>query len=225
MQPNAPANPTPPGNVTVKIPGPDGTLRTISATPQEAYRAAVTQRDEVSDQVSSLVDKRDDVAQELSQAPAAVEPGLRTRLAELDQQVLVAERALAQANERVAQLAGVPGAIVERSTPPRDNSGEIASMMIAGSVALLFPIAIAYARRMWRRAAVPPAPAVPPELVERMGRIEQAVDAVAIEIERMSEGQRFVTRLLADESRAIPGGAAAPVAVPARDAVPLRPER
>jgi hypothetical protein len=31
---------------------------------------------------------------------------------------------------------------------------------------------------------------------ERLQRIEQAVDAMAIEIERISEGQRFTTRLL-----------------------------
>jgi hypothetical protein len=33
---------------------------------------------------------------------------------------------------------------------------------------------------------------------ERLERIEQAIEAVAIEVERISEGQRFTTRLLAD---------------------------
>jgi hypothetical protein len=33
---------------------------------------------------------------------------------------------------------------------------------------------------------------------ERLERIEQAVDAIALEVERMSEGQRFTTRLLAE---------------------------
>jgi hypothetical protein len=32
----------------------------------------------------------------------------------------------------------------------------------------------------------------------RIERIEHAVDAIAIEIERISEGQRFTTRLLSD---------------------------
>ena len=32
----------------------------------------------------------------------------------------------------------------------------------------------------------------------RLERIEQAVDAIAIEVERISEGQRFTSRLLAD---------------------------
>jgi hypothetical protein len=34
----------------------------------------------------------------------------------------------------------------------------------------------------------------------RLARVEQAVEAVAIEIERISEGQRFVTKLLADRA-------------------------
>ena len=33
---------------------------------------------------------------------------------------------------------------------------------------------------------------------ERLARIEQAIDAMAVEVERISEGQRFVTKLLAD---------------------------
>lgn len=37
---------------------------------------------------------------------------------------------------------------------------------------------------------------------ERLARIETAVEAMAIEIERISEGQRFVTRLLAEREPA-----------------------
>jgi hypothetical protein len=43
-----------------------------------------------------------------------------------------------------------------------------------------------------------------PQIDERLSRIENAIDAMAIEVERISEGQRFVTRLLAEreESKA-----------------------
>jgi hypothetical protein len=37
-----------------------------------------------------------------------------------------------------------------------------------------------------------------PDTDARIERIEHAVDAIAIEIERISEGQRFTTRLLSD---------------------------
>ncbi len=41
----------------------------------------------------------------------------------------------------------------------------------------------------------------------RIERMEQAIDAIAIEIERISENQRFTTRLLSERGeRAISGG-------------------
>ena len=48
---------------------------------------------------------------------------------------------------------------------------------------------------------------------ERLSRIEQAVDAIAIEVERISEAQRFTTKLLAERN-----GAIASEVQPARDA-------
>lgn len=36
---------------------------------------------------------------------------------------------------------------------------------------------------------------------ERLERLEQAVDTIALEIERISEGQRFTTKLLAEQAR------------------------
>lgn len=38
----------------------------------------------------------------------------------------------------------------------------------------------------------------------RLARIEQSVDAIALEVERISEGQRFTTKLLSDNSRGYP---------------------
>jgi hypothetical protein len=35
---------------------------------------------------------------------------------------------------------------------------------------------------------------------QRLARVEQAVEAIAIEIERVSEGQRYVTKLLGDRT-------------------------
>ena len=37
-----------------------------------------------------------------------------------------------------------------------------------------------------------------PEIAQRLARVEQIVEATALEIERISEGQRFTTRLLSD---------------------------
>ena len=62
-----------------------------------------------------------------------------------------------------------------------------------------FPVARAYAKRLDRE---PREPAVPPELQNRLERMEQALDSIAIEVERISEGQRFTTKLLAERSKA-----------------------
>jgi len=35
---------------------------------------------------------------------------------------------------------------------------------------------------------------------ERLARVEQAVEAIAIEVERIGEGQRFVTKLMSDRT-------------------------
>ena len=58
------------------------------------------------------------------------------------------------------------------------------------------PIARAFARRMDRKAV---APQVPAEVTQQLNHLAQAVDAIAVEVERISEGQRFTTRLLAEQ--------------------------
>jgi hypothetical protein len=65
--------------------------------------------------------------------------------------------------------------------------------LIAVSVGL--PLARAKARAMERESQVPKIPA---EVSARLERMEQAIDAIAVEVERISEGQRFTTRLLSE---------------------------
>ena len=42
---------------------------------------------------------------------------------------------------------------------------------------------------------------IPPEVSSRLERMEQAIDSIAVEIERISEGQRYTTKLLSDKAR------------------------
>lgn len=46
---------------------------------------------------------------------------------------------------------------------------------------------------------------------DRLAHIEQAIDAIAVEVERVAEGQRFVTRVLAERA---PEPAALPRDIP-----------
>ena len=71
--------------------------------------------------------------------------------------------------------------------------------MLAGGLPVLFLAAIVFffARRRWRKRAALPAGSGG-ESAQRLERLEHGMDAIALEIERISEGQRFVTRLLSE---------------------------
>jgi hypothetical protein len=51
---------------------------------------------------------------------------------------------------------------------------------------------------------------LPPDLTERLERIERAVDVTALEVERIGEGQRFLTRALGERAVAEPPRTDAP---------------
>jgi hypothetical protein len=61
--------------------------------------------------------------------------------------------------------------------------------------AIGIPLAKAYSRKIDADARNP---RIPSEVVNRLERIERAIDAMAVEVERISEGQRFTTKLLSE---------------------------
>ena len=73
----------------------------------------------------------------------------------------------------------------------------ITFFIAAASVAL--PFARAYARRIEQGEK---GGQLPTEVRERLERMEQAIDSIAVEVERISEGQRFTTKLLSDANAA-----------------------
>ena len=75
----------------------------------------------------------------------------------------------------------------------------IAFFICVAVTAIGVPLARAFARRIDR---APSAPAVPAELAAQIERMEHAIDSIAIEVERISEGQRFTTKLLAERHNA-----------------------
>lgn len=52
------------------------------------------------------------------------------------------------------------------------------------------------------------------EIAQRLARMEQAIDATAVEVERISEAQRFTTKLLAEKGHQVPGDAPRRVVTP-----------
>jgi hypothetical protein len=81
-----------------------------------------------------------------------------------------------------------------------DMPDNVLALSIVFTLFVLFPVAFAMARNIWKRGSRGPAPAKSAETDQRLERLEQGVDAIAIEIERVSEGQRFVTKLLSEAS-------------------------
>ena len=71
-------------------------------------------------------------------------------------------------------------------------------MVFAAVVILGYPLIRLIARRLEPRPKVDNS-----ELSPRLDRLEQGMEAVAIEVERISEGQRFTNKLLS-EQRALP---------------------
>lgn len=196
----------------------EAALQASSAEVLSGFRA---QARELSRQLSTLEEKRLAIARRLreGEVSGADRAGLEARLQELDGQIASLYKDLAVANANVALAAAQPGA-VEPSRPPLPREGPPEEVLVMGFVlAMTFsvPLSIAWARRIWRRASgAPAAPAMMPrEMDDRLTRLEQAMDAVAVEVERIGEGQRFVTRMLG-------AGGAEPLAVPQREGVQVR---
>ena len=82
----------------------------------------------------------------------------------------------------------------------------IAFFLTIAVIIIGLPLARAFARRMDRKSGG--SAQVPAEVSAQLGHLSQAVDAIAVEVERISEGQRFTTRLLSEQRDA------------ARDALP-----
>jgi hypothetical protein len=206
------APPLPPGPVVVV--GPSG-------SPTAIYRGFENYRKELRSQLDALEEKRSELTSQLQhhdgEAPVD-RAGLESRITEIDKRIGDLDKQVASADQQVAKAAAVPGAVVE---PPRNDRNEPPEgvMILSGMfiVAVFFPLAIALARRIWRRGATA-ITAFPQELTDRLNRLDQAVDSIAVEVERIGEGQRFVTRVLTDsgQGRAV-GAAAVPVDVAGRE--------
>jgi hypothetical protein len=81
--------------------------------------------------------------------------------------------------------------------PPQAVDISIAFFLTMAFIIVGLPLARAFARRMDRRASGPAQ--IPGEITTQLSQLNQAVDAIALEVERISEGQRFTTRLLSEQ--------------------------
>jgi hypothetical protein len=191
-----------------------------AGSPTAVWQGARQQRNELRDQLERLEDQRNELQTELRQATGDVDKkGLEQRLTTVDTRILDVEKQLAQADADVARAAAIPGAVQEPRPIPRQGPPEEA-FVLAGifMFIVILPLTIAYARRIWRRGAAVVS-AIPQEIYDRFSRLDQAIDSVAIEVERIGEGQRYLTRVYADQQRGIGAGPAERVDTPERERV------
>ena len=207
-----PQAPTPAPTPTVPVLA--GGTRTGASAPA-IYEGFKAQRRELSNQLEELESTRRDISSQLQQLPAnsPEQKGLETRMTDVDSRIATVDQMLASNAAQIATASAVPGAVVEPPQVIRNGPPEEA--YIVGTIFMFvffLPISIAFARRIWRRSAAV-VTSFPREIADRLSRMEQAVEATAVEVERIGEGQRFLTRLFTEGegARAIGAGAAQPL--------------
>ncbi len=84
----------------------------------------------------------------------------------------------------------------------------VSGMLMILGIVLGIPLVRSYTRRVESRPARDALPTG--ELFTRLDRIEQSIEAMATEVERIAEGQRFTTKLLSEVRASAPAALAAP---------------
>ena len=187
--------------------------RVLNGAPMSAQEVSAlrARRSMLSDQLNSADGRRKELSQLARNATGADKAGLEQRIGVLDARLARLETDI---DETGRLLSSAPAALVStRGTPdfslgPRGRDTMDRAIPIVGmlSVFVFFPIAISIARNIWRRGSLPRSATSDRESAQRLERMEQSMEAIAIEIERVSEGQRFVTRLLGEQRVSVPVG-------------------
>jgi len=190
--PKAPTTTVTTDIVTSPIAGVPTTVRDI-----QALRA---KRSELSNQLESAAGRRARLSGQLVGKEGADRAGIEARIGVLDKRIMQLESDIAETGRLLTMAPNALVASTEASRGPGNMDPDaIAALGGVFMIFVLAPIAFSAARMMWKRTNRPPAPpALSNEAVQRLERLEQGMDAIAIEIERVSEGQRFVTKLLSD---------------------------
>lgn len=211
---------------TVQAPVGPAAPRAELPTPRTAAELAAVRsvRDELSNQLQSAANRRSSVASQLAKADEAAQPGLQQRLSVLDNRIAQLETDIAATGR---QITNSPSALLGTSEQTVTwlglSQGQTTAVSIVFTIFVLAPIAVAFAKILFNRTRKFQPPAIPAEHINRMERLENAVDTIAVEVERISEGQRFLTQVMTGGSAgALPS--AAPIGEPIKLAVGGQPE-
>lgn len=134
-------------------------------------------------------------------------------IADAQHENIVAVADLQMTEQRLSRLQSGMGA-----PPPHDPLIDRSMLEKAGTAGflLMIPIVFALARRIWVRSGPGVQPGIDLESSPRLQRLEEAIESIAIEVERIGEAQRFATRLLTERPEPVANRAAAAPAPIAR---------
>jgi hypothetical protein len=208
--PQAPQPPQPPQLAQIPAPGAD-----IVSTELARLRAHA---DALKLRVSDLELKLGQIVEDRSHASPSERQNFAKPLHDANHELAEARIQLEATQKQISELETAREfARVGTIAPPlAERSLEMdmqRERMIGGaSFFLLLPLVLAWARRLWHRGG--PRPSVDIEQSPRLQRMEQAIESIALEVERIGEAQRFTTKLLADRQ---PEAAARIGVVPRRE--------
>ena len=211
VQAQAPAAPLAPATAQAPAAGQATTVPAADiAEPATAnYLAARSMRDELRTQRDGLVSQRHGYLREIEDhgdVGGQAVAGMHQRIGQIDARIADMDKLITTADAQVAQAAALPGAVVEEPRFDRDGPPREVFIFIPLLLAVVFvPMSIAMARRIWKRSSTKVAE-FPMELMDRLSRLEQMGEATSLEIERIGEGQRFVTKLLTERPDRIAAG-------------------
>ena len=218
-QPAAPAAAPTPGQPTaVVVQLPESPIP-LGHTPRDAFevQGLRARREILRDQLERATNRRSELASELREDVAdPARAGLQQRLDLLDKRIMqlegdqaLTERLLSSAPTSVLAISGHPSGI---QGPVVDEDDAIAGAFGAFGFGVLVTLVVGRAFRRLRRRrganqdTVSRAAVAPDN--PHLERLTLSLDAIAEEVERIGEGQRFVTQLLAtrpDAAELAPG--------------------
>jgi len=201
-------HPLAPGTAITAAPG----TVILPGIPRTAADVAAlkAKREELSNQLVSATGRRQRLSGQLSGKEGVDRAGIESHMAVLDRRIMQLESDIAETGRQLTMAPGTLVASTDAANRFSMNPNGTAAIGVFFTIFVLGPLAFAAARMMWKRAGMKPAPAISGDAARRLERLELSVDAIAVEIERVSEGQRFVTRLLSEAH------SNAALAVPAR---------
>jgi hypothetical protein len=198
----APAAPVAPATPHVVTTTAEGKSISIAVPQSEGDVAALySRRQDIRDQIAIQSRTRHGLVEEIRSAPEGVaRTGLEQRVTLIDQNILGLEKQLTTISQ---QLDAAPSELIESSQSPsadhiyQDGYEEGLATGIFTTIAVIAAFVMFRRWRGRKKRKSAPAQADSAES-PRMERLEQGMEAIAIEVERISEGQRFVTRLLSE---------------------------